>query len=132
MTPATADSGGDAYDLFRRGASFLASGHPGQAALLLARAERLEPGKNSIREALGRAYYALGDFERARAKFAAIVADVPTNDYAHFALGMSLVRLGRAQEARGHLKLAQALSPASQRYRVALAGLAASHYVRGA
>ena len=45
----------DAYDLFTRGMGLLADGHPHQAAVVLARAKRVEPEKASIREALGRA-----------------------------------------------------------------------------
>jgi Flp pilus assembly protein TadD len=123
MASISADGGEEAFDLFRRGSAFLAAGHPAQAALLLVRALRIEPQKNSIREALGRAYFALDDFERATGEFATIVADTPTDDYARFALGTSLQRLGRLDEARAQLKIARALVPASERYRAALAGL---------
>ena len=41
------------YDLYARGWSMLAGGHPHQAAMLLSRAKLLEPEKASIREALG-------------------------------------------------------------------------------
>jgi Flp pilus assembly protein TadD len=123
MTSASTGGGEEAYDLFRRGSAFLDAGHPGQAALLLVRAQRIEPQKTSIREALGRAYFALGEFARARGEFATIVAEAPTNDYAQFALGMALQRLGRPGEARTHMKIARALAPASERYHAALAGL---------
>jgi Flp pilus assembly protein TadD len=123
MTSASAGGAEKAYDLFRRGSAFLDAGHPGQAALLLARALRIEPEKTSIREALGRACFALGEFERALDEFATIVAKAPTNDYAQFALGMALQRVGRSGEARTHLKIAQALAPASERYRAAVARL---------
>jgi tetratricopeptide (TPR) repeat protein len=113
----------DPYRLFRRGSAFLASGHPGAAALLLERAKRLEPGKNSIVEALGRAYFALKEYERARREFEIIVAAVPVNDYAHYALGRSLLKLGCRDEALTHLRLALALDPAQEHYRRALAAL---------
>ena len=91
----------EAYDLYRRGHVFLRQNHPGQAALLFERARRLAPGKNSIREALGRAYFHLGRYDRAAAEFSAIVEHVPTNDYARYALGRSLLQLGRfARSAR--------------------------------
>ena len=110
----------EAYTLFQRGLEFLRQQHPAQASMLLSRALRLEPGKDSIREALGRAEYAEGRFAAAADHFAAIVASTPDNDYAHYALGRSLLRLGRGGEAQGHLRLACALRPASELYREAL------------
>jgi Flp pilus assembly protein TadD len=113
----------EAYTLFRRGADFLDDGRPAQAAMYLAMALRLEPGRNSIRETLGRAEYAAGRFERAAERFAEVVADVPDSDYAHYALARCLRRLGREGEARGHLRLARALHPASETYRQRLDGV---------
>ena len=111
----------DAYTLFQRGLTFLRQQHPAQAAMLLSRALSLEPGKNSIREALGRAEYAVGSFGAAADHFAVIVSAAPDNDYAHYALGRSLVKLRREAEAQTHLRLACALRPASAVYREALA-----------
>jgi protein O-GlcNAc transferase len=113
----------EAYTLFRRGVDFLDDGHPAQAAMHLARALRLEPGRNSIRETLGRAEFAAGRFERAAELFAAVVADVPDSDYAHYALARCLRLLGRGEEARGHLQLARALHPTSEIYRQRLDGV---------
>jgi Flp pilus assembly protein TadD len=113
----------EAYLLFRRGSEFLDNGHPGAAAQLLARACSLAPGKTSVREALGRAYYALGRYERSEAEFRTVVEDAPTNDYAHFGLGCSLGRLGRTDEARRHLRLAVAMAPQHEAYRERLARL---------
>ncbi len=47
----------------------------------------------------------------------------PSAHYAHFALGQSLKRLGRRDEAGTHLRLAVALSPKTELYRDALARL---------
>jgi len=110
----------EAYVLFSRGRWFLDRGHPGQAVLLLERALALEPGRNSIREALGRAYFSLGQTRRAAEQFASIVAEVPDNDYAQYALGRCLLKLGRTGEGRGRLRLAAALSPGTTTYRDAL------------
>jgi Tfp pilus assembly protein PilF len=101
----------EAYSLFRRGTGFLKQGHPAQAALLLEKAMRLAPGKNSIREALARAYFELGRLQEAADLFRAIIDAVPTSDYAHFGLACSLVRLGRMTEACGHFRLAAAMAP---------------------
>ncbi len=106
----------EAYSLFRRGTGFLKQGHPAQAAMLLEKALRLAPGKNSIREALARAYFQLGRLDEAAELFRAIVDAVPTNDYAHFGLACSLVRLGRMTEACGHFRLAAAMAPQHAQY----------------
>jgi tetratricopeptide (TPR) repeat protein len=113
----------EAYDLFRRGADFLEGGHPAQAAMYLARALRLEPGRNSIRETLGRAEFALGRYQAAAELFHDVIADVPDCDYAHYALARCLRALGRGEEARGHLRLARALHPSCETYRRRLDGV---------
>jgi tetratricopeptide (TPR) repeat protein len=111
----------DAYDLYRRGCSFLAAGHPGQASLFLERALRMTPEKNSVRETLARALFALGRHDRAAELFAEIVAAAPVNDYAHYGLGRSLLALGRRRESLGHLRLACAMNPGNVHYRAAVA-----------
>ena len=113
----------EAYSLFQRGVTFLREKHPAQAAMLLDQALRLEPGKNSIREALGRAEFALGMNQQAAQRFGDVLGDAPDNDYAHYALGRCLLQLGRPDEARAHLRLACALRPQSDLYREALSGL---------
>lgn len=110
----------EAYTLFRRGMTFLEEQHPAQASLLLARALRREPGRNSIREGLARAEYALGHHSRAAELFALVIADVPDNDYAQYCLGRCLIAQARTSEARAHLLLARALRPSSDLYREAL------------
>jgi tetratricopeptide (TPR) repeat protein len=112
-----------AYDLLQRGQALLASHHHAQAAIVLERADRLEPRKASILEALGRAYFNSNQPERARATFERMLELDPSAHYAHFALGQSLKRLGRRDEAGTHLRLAIALDPGSTLYRDALARL---------
>jgi tetratricopeptide (TPR) repeat protein len=109
-----------AYELFQRGQALLVSRHHAQAAIVLERADRLEPGKASILEALGRAYFNSGQHEPARATFERVLELDPSAPYAHYALGQSLKRLGRRGEAGTHLRLAVALSPGSALYRDAL------------
>lgn len=113
----------EAYTLFRRGVDFLEQGHPAQAAMHLSRALRLEPGRNSIRETLGRAEFALGRYAQAAGLFGAVVEDVPDCDYAHYALARCLKAMGRGGEARRHLRLARALHPRSETYRQHLDGV---------
>jgi tetratricopeptide (TPR) repeat protein len=112
-----------AYDLLQRGQALLDRRHHAQAAIVLERADRLEPGKGSILEALGRAFFNSGQAERARQTFEALLEVDPSSHYGHFALGQSLKRLGRRAEAGTHLRLAVALSPDTALYRHALARL---------
>lgn len=121
--PATNEDAESAYDLLQRGRAFLEARHHAQAAIVLERADRLEPGKASILEALGLAYFNSGQHEPARATFEQLLELDPSAHYAHFALGQSLKRLGRRAEAGTHLRLAVALSPGSSLYRDALARL---------
>ena len=116
------DSAGheSAYSLLQRGHELMRMRHNAQAAIVLERAARLEPGKGSILEALGRAYYNSGQHERSRETFEALLEVDPSAHYAHYALGQSLKQLGRPKEARTHLRLAVALSPESPLYRGAL------------
>jgi Flp pilus assembly protein TadD len=113
-----------AYDLFVRGSRLLEEGHPHQAAMLLAGAKRIEPNKASIREALGRALFAMGQAPRARREFAKTVALDPADDYAHFALGLACERTGQRARAAGHVKLAVAMRPGVPHYERALRRLA--------
>lgn len=109
-----------AYPLFTTGSALLADGRAHDAVAPLERARDLEPAKASIREVLGRAYFRAGRFRDAESEFLAAVDIDPTNDYAHFGVALCLERLGRPTEARGHLKLAVAMAPASEDYRRAL------------
>ncbi len=106
------------YDLFKRGSALLEAGDFSAAAIPLERARALEPDKSSIREALGRAYFRSAQYERAREEFEAVVELAPTNDFALFCLGRSLMQLGRHQEARKPLALAAQLRPERSDYRL--------------
>jgi Flp pilus assembly protein TadD len=108
----------DVYDLFQRGTALLEAGDFAAATVPLAKARDLDPDKTSIREALGRAYFRSSQFEAARAEFEAIVERAPTNDYALFCLGRSLLELGRPKDARKALALAAGLRPDRRDYRI--------------
>jgi Flp pilus assembly protein TadD len=113
-----------AYELLQRGQTLLLERHFAQAATVLERADRAEPNRASILEALGRAFYNSGQHDRARETFERVLELDPSAHYAHFALGQSLKQLGRRDEARTHLRLAVALSPTSKLYLGALARIA--------
>jgi tetratricopeptide (TPR) repeat protein len=109
-----------AYGLLQRAQAMLKRRHYAQAAVLLERADRLEPGKGSIVEALARAYYNSGQHDRAADTFRELLEIDPSTAYGHFGLGQSLKQVGKRDEARLHLRLAVALAPESNLYRSAL------------
>ena len=116
--PQSPDEG--AYELFRRGSRLLEQHHAGAAAVVLERCRALEPGKASILEALGRAYYEQGQHGLAAERFQEIVDDNPLADYAHFGLGLSRARLGDTRTSLRHLRMAVFLQPENADYRRAL------------
>ncbi|MEX2210823.1 MAG: tetratricopeptide repeat protein [Gaiellaceae bacterium] len=104
------------YTLFLRGREHLQRGMPAQATVSLEKAKRRDPGKASIREALGIAYFRIRRWEEAEAEFRAVLELSPVNDYAHYALGRALEKQGRVREANGHYKLARSLKPKDAHY----------------
>ena len=107
----------DAYRHFREGQKRLRKGMTAQATVPLEKAKRLEPGKASIREALGIAYFRLARWKEAEEEFRTIVEELaPTDDYAHYALGRALEKQGKDAEANGHYKLASSLRPQNEHY----------------
>ena len=106
-----------AYDLFRNGTELLERGDCHAATVPLSRARDLEPGKASVREALGRALFGAQRYEEAATEFRAVTDGAPTNDYALFCLGRALQLLGRHDEARHPLALACCLRPERADYR---------------
>jgi Flp pilus assembly protein TadD len=107
----------EAYEHFREGQKRLRKGMTAQATVPLEKAKKLEPGKASIREALGIAYFRLARWQEAEAEFRTIVEELePTDDYAHYALGRALEQQGKQAEANGHYKLARSMKPGSETY----------------
>ncbi len=86
--------GGDSYAWYRRGLDLLSRGSPAAAAELLERAAAAEPGARSIREALARAQFDAGRYAQAADNFRQNVEAIPSDDYAHFGLGLALARGG--------------------------------------
>jgi len=111
---------GEAYTRFQEGSRLLDSGNSHAAIVALERARDLEPDKGSIREALARAYFRSQRVEAARVEFEKVLELDPVNDYAHFGLGMCLLRKGDRAAARGHLKLATIMRPDDEAYQQAL------------
>lgn len=111
---------GEAYARFQEGSRLLEGGSVHAAVISLERARELEPDKGSIREALARAYFRSGQINSAQEEFAKVVELDPVNDYAHFGLGVCLLRRGETAAARGHLKLATVMRPEAEEYQAAL------------
>jgi tetratricopeptide (TPR) repeat protein len=118
--------GGDSYTWYRRGLDLLGRGSPAAAAQLLERAAEAEPGARSVREALARAQFDTGRYADAADSFRQIVEASPSDDYAHFGLGLSLARGGDPAAAAEHLALAAAMRPDLRHYTEALRGVRAT------
>ena len=116
---------GGVYEWYRRGLELLGNGNPEAAATLLARAAEMEPGSRSILEALARAQYDAGRYGEAMESFTALIALAPTDDYAHFGLGLAASRAGELSVAAEHLALAVAMRPDLGHYSRALRGVRA-------
>jgi tetratricopeptide (TPR) repeat protein len=117
---------GDAYSWYRRGLDLLSRGSGGGAAQLLERAAEAEPGSRSVLEALGRAQFDAGRYGAAADSFRQIVEASPSDDYAHFGLGLALARDGNPAAAAEHLALAAAMRPELPHYTDALRGVRAT------
>jgi Flp pilus assembly protein TadD len=106
----------DTFDLFQQGRSHLKRGMAAQATVALEKAKAREPEKASIREALGIAYFRIHRYAEAESEFRKMLELAPVDDYAHYALGRCLDKLGKPAEANGHYKLASSLRPGSRDY----------------
>jgi Flp pilus assembly protein TadD len=106
----------ETYNLFQQGRAHLKEGRAAQATVPLEKAKRREPNKASIREALGIAYFRIHRWREAESEFRAMLELSPADDYAHYALGRCLEKLGKDAEANGHYKLASSLRPRNKHY----------------
>ena len=106
----------EVFDLFQQGRDHLSKGRAAQATVALEKAKAREPEKASIREALGIAYFRIHRYAEAESEFRKMLELAPVDDYAHYALGRCLDKLGKPAEANGHYKLASSLRPGSRDY----------------
>jgi Flp pilus assembly protein TadD len=105
---------------YTTGMELLGKGSPAAAAQVLQRAANAEPGSRTVREALARAQFDSGQYVAAADNFRVIVEASPTDDYAHFGLGLSLARAGEHAAAAEYLALAAAMRPDRKDYTDAL------------
>ena len=116
---------GSVYDWYHRGLQLLGERNPEAAATLLARAAEAEPDSRSILEALARAQHDAGRYTDAITSFTRLIAGNPTDDFAHFGLGLAASRAGELRLAAEHLALAAAMRPDLHHYARALRGVRA-------
>jgi predicted Zn-dependent protease len=124
--PGQAVPEGDVHDWYRRGMELLGNGSPAAAAQVLQRASAAEPASRSVREALARAQFDAGRYAEAAENFRVIVEASPSDDYAHFGLGLSLARTGHPAAAAEYLALAAAMRPDAAHYTEALRSVRAT------
>jgi len=117
---------GDVHAWYRRGMELLGNGSPAAAAQVLQRASTAEPASRSVREALARAQFDAGRYAEAADNFRMIVEASPSDDYAHFGLGLALARIGHHAAAAEYLALAAAMRPDARHYTEALRSVRAT------
>lgn len=110
----------EVHTWYTTGMELLGKGSPAAAAQVLQRAANAEPASRSVREALARAQFDTGQYAAAADNFRVIVEASPTDDYAHFGLGLSLARVGDHEAAAEYLALAAAMRPDRKPYTDAL------------
>jgi glycerol-1-phosphatase len=108
------------HNWYTTGMELLEKGSPAAAAQVLQRAANAEPASRSVREALARAQFDTGQYAAAADNFRVIVEASPTDDYAHFGLGLALARTGDHEAAAEYLALAAAMRPDRKHYTDAL------------
>jgi predicted Zn-dependent protease len=118
-TPGAPDDA-DVHAWYTKGMELLDNGSPAAAAQVLQRAAAAEPHSRSVREALARAQFDMGRYAEAADNFRVIVEASPSDDYAHFGLGLALTRTGEHEKAAEYLALAAAMRPDRKPYTDAL------------
>ncbi|MCX7831338.1 MAG: hypothetical protein N2440_00310 [Actinobacteria bacterium] len=107
----------DIYEEFLEGKKAFIRGDYELAVYYLRKVKRKEPSKISVRELLGRAYYSLRKYKKALQEFEFIIFNKPDQDYAYFAAGLCLIKLGRREEGVENLRIALALNPTNSDYK---------------
>jgi tetratricopeptide (TPR) repeat protein len=118
--PAQGAPASDVHSWYTTGMALLGKGSPAAAAQVLQRAALAEPDSRSVREALARAQFDTGRYAEAADNFRVIVEASPSDDYAHFGLGLALSRTGEHAKAAEYLALAAAMRPDRKPYTDAL------------
>jgi Flp pilus assembly protein TadD len=99
------------FESFRRAETLLSQRRPLEALQELAAVVEAAPDAPSVHLLAGRAYLGSAQLNRAERAFQRVLELDPTDHYAHFALGRTLQRLSRLEEAKTQLRLAVAMDP---------------------
>ncbi|MGY1855156.1 tetratricopeptide repeat protein [Modestobacter sp. SYSU DS0290] len=102
----------DLHSEYLRADLFFAMGQPTEAARVLEPVVDAEPGNQAALELLARSYYGAAQLARAEESLARLVEIAPANGWARRALARTLERQSRADEARVHHRMADALGAA--------------------
>jgi tetratricopeptide (TPR) repeat protein len=110
----------DAYSLFIKAKKYMNKNDFLNASILLEEASQHEPEKGSIREALGICYYNMGFYDSSRSHFDKAIEIDATNDFAHYGMGLCLIKENKLNRALGYLKIASFMRPDSEVYKKVL------------
>jgi Flp pilus assembly protein TadD len=106
-----ADRSPDVVAQFRLAESLVMQRRPLEALRELAPVLDAEPDAPSVQLLAGRAYLQSAQLNRAEEAFLRVVEHNPSDHYARFALGRTLQRQSRLEEARAQLAMAAAMNP---------------------
>lgn len=96
---------------FRAAEHLLDARDPRGAVKLLDEVIAAHPENTAARLLRARAFFAAAQLRPAELEFTVVLEREPDNAFAHFALGRTYERQGRAAQARRHFRLAAALDP---------------------
>ncbi|GGS14378.1 MULTISPECIES: tetratricopeptide repeat protein [Actinokineospora] len=102
------------FAAFRQAERLVAQRRPLDALAALAPVLEAEPNAPSVHLLAGRAYLGSAQLRRAEAAFLRVLELDPTDHYARFALGRTLQRQSRLEEAQTQLRIAVAMNPAPE------------------
>ncbi len=111
VTMTAADRPVDVVEQFRLAESLVSERRPLAALRELAPVLDAEPDAPSVQLLAGRAYLQSAQLSRAEQAFLRVLDQNPSDHYARFALGRTLQRQSRLEEARAQLAMAVAMNP---------------------
>ncbi len=110
-TMTAADRPADVVEQFRLAESLVSEKRPLEALRELRPVLEAEPDAPSVQLLAGRAYLQSAQLHRAEEAFLRVLEHNPSDHYARFALGRTLQRQSRLEEARAQLAMAAAMNP---------------------
>ncbi len=105
------DRPADVVEQFRLAESLVSERRPLEALRELRPVLDAEPDAPSVQLLAGRAYLQSAQLHRAEEAFLRVLEHNPSDHYARFALGRTLQRQSRLEEARAQLAMAAAMNP---------------------